>query len=305
MESTISFTSTRDGNGEIYLIDPNNSNPRRLTTSTDGDALPTLSPDGKKIVFDSNRNIAGAPINRSDLFVMNADGTDQTFLVRGSSATWSPDCKQIAFHASASGTGTPLRTDPGSATTDSDLFIVNVDDLLDGADQPTNITTSTDKIDDDADWSPDGHTIAYTAHDVGDHPFLSNTAEVYLIDADGSGTPTPLTDNNEEERAPAWSPDGERIAYMCRIGGGATDFETCVMNADGTGVQQLTDNTVGDLAAGWSPDGQHILFVRPVPGAGQQLFVMNADGSNQTQLTFPPGFNTLAQWGELRVHAAP
>jgi TolB protein len=305
--STIAFSSTRDGNLEIYLINPDGTNPRRLTDNTDGDALAALSPDGKKVVFDSNRNRAEAePVNTSDLFVMNTDGSEQTFLTRGSSATWSPDSKNVAFHASASGSGTPLRTDPGSATSDSDIFIGNVDDISGGLAQTTNITNSPDKIDDDPSWSPDGQTIVYTAHNVGDDPpappFLSNTAEIYLRNADGTGAPQQLTFNDYEERGPDFSPDGTRIEFMCRIGGGSADFEICLMNTDGSGLTQLTDNSIQDLSANWSPDGHKLVFHR---GPLNELFVMNADGSDVTQITNTVGLNLLASWGELRVHVTP
>jgi TolB protein len=325
LESTIAFSSTRHDptanpfvSAEIYLANPDGTNVRRLTENTDSDAFAVLSPDGKRIVFDSNRNrAAGEPRNTSDLFVMNTDGSEQTFVTRGASPTWSPDSKKIAFHASASGTGTPIRTDPGSATTDSDIFVANVDDLLAGVEQPRNITNSWTEIDgqkiripDDPEWSPDGQSIAFTAHDVGDEgpnypnrPFISNSAEIYVLNADGTGTPRRLTHNNEEERALSWSPDGTRIVFSCLIGGGTADFEICVMNADGSGLVQLTDNSLPDLGATYSPDGQQILFQSTlVPGSGQpQLFVMNADGTQVRQLTFPPGINLIPNWGELRV----
>jgi TolB protein len=317
LESTIAFSSTRDDPtgvpvadaAEIYLMNPDGTNPRRLTDNTAGDGFPNLSPDGKKIVFDSDR--FSGHINNTDLFSMNADGSEQTFLTHGSSATWSPDCKTIAFHASASGTGTPTRTDPGSATTDSDIFVANVEDLAAGVAVPRNITNSPDKIDDDADWSPDGQSIVYTAHDVGDDPpappFISNTAEIYVISADGTGTPSRLTDNTYEERAPAWSPDGSAIVFSCRTGGGTTVFHICIKEVGAPATdppQQLTSSPFGDLTPTWSPDGSQILFHRNKPAAqgGPQLWVMNADGTGQTQLTFPPGINLLAHWGELRVH---
>src|SRR5262249_30746690 len=147
----IAFTSTRDNPtgtpqlaAEIYLMNPDGSDPQRLTDNAYGDAFPMLSPDGKTIVFDSNRlttdlftDSHGNPIlNISDLCVRDADGKNQTLLTRGSSAPWSPDGNSIAFHASASyyatgglETGLPIRGDPGAPAGDSDLFVANVDDL--------------------------------------------------------------------------------------------------------------------------------------------------------------------------------
>ena len=132
LESTIAFSSTRESStAEVYLMKPDGTDARRLTTDNAwGDGFASLSPEGKQIVFDSAR-LSGA-VNDTDLFVMEGDGSGQLFLARGSSATWSPDSRYIAFHASVSGTGTPIRDDPGSATSDSDVFVANVDDLLAG-----------------------------------------------------------------------------------------------------------------------------------------------------------------------------
>lgn len=308
LASTIAFTSTRDdpaaaipfNAAEIYLLDPDGAHPRRLTVNADGDGFAALSPDGKNIIFDSNRlRTETDPLNTSDLFVMNTDGTDQLFLTRGSSATWSPDSKRIAFHASASGTGLPIKQDPGAATFDSDIFVADVDDLLGHVQPPRNLTNSPDKIDDDADWSPDGQKIVFTRHDVTDNQINSVTAEIFVINADGTGL-SRLTFNTEEERGASWSPDGTRIVFSCRRGG--SDFEICVMDADGTNQQQLTDNTVPDLTATFSPDGQKIVFHRALLPGQNQLWTMNVDGTEQTQLTSAPGVNLLANWGELRAH---
>jgi TolB protein len=291
---------------EIYLIDPDGTNPRRLTDNQAADIFPTLSPNGKKIVFDSNRNRGTGPLNTFDLFLMNTDGTEQTHLTRGGGATWSPDSKRIAFQASASGTGQPiLPTTPGSATSDSDLFVANVDDLLKGVEAPRNVTSTVDFIDDDPDWSPDGQALVFTRHDA-DEPDHGNavSAEIYRLSVDGTGATQRLTFNDYEERAPDFSPDGTRIVFMCRID--HADIELCVMNADGTGLTQLTFNTTGDLGPNWSPDGQRIVFQRPVGGGRNQLFVINADGTAMTQLTGlagtdPQGWNGFVSWDLLRI----
>jgi len=308
MISTIAFASTRhDSTGhlsldatQIYLMNENGSNIRRITENKFADNFPALSPDGNMIVFESNRlRTAGEPLNTSDLFIMKSDGTGQTLLTRGSSASWSPDGKMITYHASASGTGLPIRPHPGAATRDNDIFVLNINDVLNKSAKPKNITNSPMAIDDDPDWCPVCDKIVFISHSVTDDDLNSVTAEIYVMNADGSGKPERLTNNAEEERAPSWSPDGKRIAYMSRKGG--NDFEICLMNADGTGQVQLTDNNVGDFTCSWSPDGKKIIFHRPDGrGTGRfQLWLINSDGTNEVQLTNPPGINGFPNWGKL------
>ncbi len=306
--STIAFVSTRDDvvtspflmSGEIYLMDGDGSNARRLTDNKWGDGFPSISPDGQRVIFESNRFRRGdEPVNVSDLLVMNIDGSDQRRLVRGSSATWSPDSRSIAFHASASGAGALTRPHPGAAASDSDIFVMNVDEFLRNGAPPKNITNNPAAVDDDADWSPDGKTIVFTSHSVTDDPIDSKTAELYTINADGTGPPTRLTHNEEEERAPAWSPDGKRIVFCCKRGGGR--FEICTINADGTGEMQLTHSTLPDLTPTWSPAGDKIAFHRPAGARGSfQIWSMNSDGTGEAPLTTGPGWNAFPHWGQIR-----
>jgi Tol biopolymer transport system component len=321
---------------EIYMTGSDGTDPRRLTSNTAADLFPALSPDGKQIAFESNRNHldTGEPRNTGDLFLMDTDGEAQTLLTRGSSPTWSPDGKYIAFHASAtyyaSGgleTGLPIRSDPGAPTSDSDIFVANVDDLMSGAVSPVNLTNSPETIDEDADWSPVAAQIAFSSHLSGAD--LSHT-EIYVTNVNGTGQQR-LTSNDYEERAPAWSPDGRRIAFMCSLGPinprtGQRFFEICLMNADGSGQVQLTYNSTLNASPSWSPDGRKIVLHRnPQP---LELWVIDladltcsADGSctcNNSALDNPTnscatpltplfqdggvlGQNVFPKWGVLRV----
>lgn len=70
------------------------------------------------------------------------------------------------------------------------------------------------------------------------------------------------------------------------------------MNADGSGQKRITNNRVAELTVAWSPDGKKLIFHRAIGGVGKfQLFTINADGTDEKQFTFVPGFNGFATWG--------
>jgi Tol biopolymer transport system component len=338
---------------EIYMMNTDGSNPIRLTNDGFADGFPVLSPDEKgKIVFDSNRIAisAGGTQADSDLFLMkvrhSADDTADgplfpTPLTRGSSATFDPTGKFIAFHRSASGTyGTRIagRPEPGGPTTDSDIFLVNLDDLLEKGQLPVNLTnglTSTPGVrgpyaSDDADCSPDGKWLAFTSR-IPNVPFSQSNAGIYVVNLmTGVVTKlTNLTNSGTEERSPAWSPDGKRIVIM-RRNVEPTGFEIWVLGLSVDPLTEtitvetetrLTNNVFPDLSPGFSrPTGEEILFhtTRPPPTGiplrnVPQIFVMNADGSNQRALTgllAPPGALQTGQslfpkWGRIAVGRDP
>jgi Tol biopolymer transport system component len=316
-------TSLINAAAEIYLIAPDGT-ALRLTDNADRDTLPALSPDGKgTIVFDSNRvrRFASPPEpNSSDLFVMKLDGSHQRFLTRGSSASWSPDGKSVAFHRSASDQFVPPvgNPSPGAPTNDSDIFIVRV---RQGEPPPTNLTfEEADRvyINEDADWSPDGKRIAFARRSVLDNNFPSNSGDIWVMNADGTGKQrlTGLTGDIFEDKSPAWSPDSQFIAYSCRLGhanvAAQNPPEICVIKADGSDpYPSVLTNTPaqGELGPHFVPslDGNKILYQRPLPGHGQQIWIMDADGQNQTQLTSgtdgtnPLGTNQFPNWGVIKI----
>ena len=101
----IAFTSNRDGNYEIYVMDPDGTNQARLTDNSHDDYSPSWSPDGTKIAFQSNRD------GNYEIYVMNADGSNQTRLTDNSkndrSPSWGPGVA------------------PAPAEADSNTFVIN------------------------------------------------------------------------------------------------------------------------------------------------------------------------------------
>jgi Tol biopolymer transport system component len=109
--------------------------------------------------------------------------------------------------------------------------------------------------------------------------------EIYTVNPDGSGL-TRLTYSDGADIAPAWSPDGTRIAFGCGIGPAGSGVITvgssdiCVMDADGRGLVRLTNDPVSDGEPAWSPDGGQIAFRR----AGD-IYTLKPDGTGMTRLT--------------------
>jgi YD repeat-containing protein len=111
----------------------------------------------------------------------------------------------------------------------------------------------------------------------------ANNHEIYLVNPDRTGG-TRVTNNTWEDKDPAWSPDGTRIAFYSAQHG---NNEIYVMNADGSSPRRLTTDPASDWYPSWSPDGR-IVFVR-----GAEIWVMNSDGSGQRKLITEPGFNPV------------
>jgi len=108
---------------------------------------------------------------------------------------------------------------------------------------------------------------------------LDGDAEIFVMNADGTEVRR-LTDNDDADMLPIWSPDGDAIAFGSDRDG---DEEIFVMNADGTEVRQLTNNGAV-MVWRWSPDGESVAFMGGRDGDAE-MFVANADGTEVRQLT--------------------
>jgi Tol biopolymer transport system component len=159
-------------------------------------------------------------------------------------------------------------------------------------------------------WSPDGAQIVFGALRERDGGRQSRFA-LYVVDVDGTNrhriTPFPV---NAGRYGVDWSPDGSMITFSTRLNSprGQLHPQVWVVHPDGTGLVQLTHASVhGDIAVGpkWSPDSREILFegYHPEIGAAgrEDLWIINADGTGLTQLTYPlpslRGGEHDAAWG--------
>ena len=245
---------------DIYLLDPTGTEAVvRLTEGSEWNMNPVWSPDGSRIAFSSTRDG-----NAFELYVMNADGSEQTRLTRGgvapSSFVWSPDGTRIAFGradglfvANADGSGERRLTDAG------------------GPD-----ATGVPIYDHPHAWSPDGSTILFgtTRHQKWAGNLETMTAEMaipelYTINA-GGGREARLTENRLGEHLASWSPDGREILFVgFRLGppirpGSSVhngEYGLYLMTAEGKKLRKIADSGFGDPV--WSPDGSTIAFTRP------------------------------------------
>ena len=267
----IAFVSNRDtlgtSNLEIYSMNPDGTDVRRLTDHPRPDEEPSWSPDGSHIAFSGTRD------DQYGLYVMDADGSNVRRLSEGrfffptGSPSWSPDGTQLVFEGN-----------PG--VTANDLYLVNAD----GTGQ-RKLTDTPDVREFTPAWSPDGSRIAFTQLVPPCTTVVCNF-EIFTIGLDGSGK-TRLTHDSDQDSHPDWSPDGARIAY------GSLDgvTEVRVMSAAGSDDHGFAPPALGYTPA-WSPDGRQIAW----SGFGNEVNVMNADGSEQRNVSNSAAFDVQPDW---------
>ena len=290
----IAFTSTRDGNEEIYVMDDEGSNQRRVTVHRGVDEYPAWSPDGKKIAFVSNRNNVNK--GHRQIWVIDAGGKNPIRLTDGLVDTypdWSPDGRKILYDAHLVPEDHELA--PGGIV------------LMDADGKDKRLLTPNGGH---PSWSPDGKRIAFIAgRNAGDDH------HIYLMDADGRNR-TQLTHDVVHKRFPSWSPDGKRIAYV-------GENVIWVVDSGGENPRQLTGLVPGEHPT-WSPDSESIAFhsfgkdrgisgiytVDVTDGAIAALqvdpvfFSLDPDWLYSEGLSVSPEGSQITIWGRLKKFAS-
>ena len=240
----IAFISDRDGDWEIYVMDADGSNQTRLTNnvgvvlqggphSTLQESGPSWSPDGSKILFTSDQD------GDTEIYVMNADGSNQTKLTDNEvpdwQSSWSPDGTKIVF----------VSPDDAKAYA---LYIMDAD----GSNRAL-LETQYPAL--QPEWSPDGTEILFerlAGHDYGGR-----------INVDGSNERM-AGDGFWYKRNPSWSPDGSKWIYCFCVSGTQKSIQSG--NINGGTATWIIDNNSGstgktDIQPKYSPNGEYVTFV--------------------------------------------
>jgi len=268
----IAFVSFHHGNAEIYTMNIDGSNVRRITNHPAFDNYPVFSPDGTQIAFQSNREN-----ERTEIYLQNLNNDLPPVKIsrfEGDTAIapkcWSVDGTEILFINNQNGKDQIMqaRVEPYPARL-----------VLDDAETDLNIPR----------LAPDGKQILYEAR------LPDRSIEIRLTDLETKKrtrsifkTAPDYTPNHL--LTPAWSPDGGAIAFVHKVGGNSEIF---IINADGSHLKKLTNEPLQDSSPVFSPDGKEIFFARYFYDKSR-LYRMNIDGSNQRRLTEKEGFEVGA-----------
>jgi len=253
--TAIAFYSDRDGNKEVYLMDYDGHDQRRLTAHQSISMSPSWSGRGESVAYVSFVGGKGPALYLADV----ASGRKSPLVTDGSlnaSPSFSPDGRRIAF---ARAIGSNI-----------EVFVCDRDG--------SNVRrlTNSGGIDTNPAWSPSGQEIAFTSS-------RSGTPQIYVMDSEGANLRR-VTFEGEYNDGASWSPDGTRLAYATRVE--RNRFDIAVLDLVSLGAKRITAGNGSNEAPSFSPDGRRIAFTSTRAG-GTQIFALRAaDGGGVEQLTF-------------------
>jgi dipeptidyl aminopeptidase/acylaminoacyl peptidase len=268
---------------------------------------PQISPDGAQIIYTRQWVDKQADRRESSLWIMNADGSKNRFLVRGSNARWSPTGDRIVYTAQGEPRG-------------SQIFVRYMD-----AEGATSQVTRVEKAPGTVTWSPDGTRIGFTMNVEAktvwsikmprapegarwvETPRIVERLDyrqdgtgfdddayrhVFVVPATG-GTPRQLTDGNWNHNGVEWTPDGKQILFgSLRMENAEYEWresEIYSVNVDTGAITQLTKRKGPDGNPQVSPDGKRVAYTgndwSKNTWQDSKLYVMNIDGSNPRMIS--------------------
>ncbi|MDA8560993.1 Tol-Pal system beta propeller repeat protein TolB [Nitrospinae bacterium] len=255
-QTQIAFLMEESAGKEIYLIDFDGYNLRRVTHDNTVNLSPAWSPDAKWIMYTSYA------AHNPDLIMIDTSGQQRQTIHRlpglNAAPAWSPDMQSIALVL--------------SRDQNSEVYILNKDRQLERLTRHFNIDTSPT-------WSPDGKKIAFTSDRSG-----TGAPQIYIMNSvkgDRSQV-TRISFDSRYNDNPAWSPNGDKIAYTSREG---RKFQIRIYDLNTHKSQLLTSGFGSSEQPSWSPDGRFIIY-RKRENNGYNLFIRKLGSGEARQLTF-------------------
>jgi Tol biopolymer transport system component len=294
----IVFTSARNGDGDLYVMNPDGSGIRRITTTAGPSRSGSgkFSPDGRQLLFQSNRegvwepirnppaNVFPAPTQQYSVrvYLVSVDGGEPTRVSSGPGMDQVPVFMRDGTRFSFTGT----------RDGNFEVYLASV------ASADVKRLTFNNATDFATDWSPDGSKLLFQSNraafgKVGAN--LQTEFDVFAVGPQGENDDdvVQLTDSPGFDGMAVWSPDGTKIAFVSARAGGPQVF---TMNADGSAVRQLTTSAGGNYEPAWSPDGKAIAFVS-VRDQNAEIYSIRADGTGERRLTTHPAVDMAPAWG--------
>jgi TolB protein len=274
-KTRIAFVSDRDTTKEkpakeLYIVDYDGFNPRRVTVNGSLNLLPTWRPDGKAIAYVSYRQ--GSPrLFLAKIFegqnvpnLSGEKGDGQAF-----SPSFSPDGKSIAFASNRSGS--------------TDIYVAGAD----GA-SPRRLTT-TQANDTAPCFSPTGQEIAFTSDRTG-------TPQLWQMDVDGLNVRRLTIGSGNWNDGCAWNPAKQysEIAYTARLDAGG--FDIAIIDLATRQVRQITQGRGSCEYPSWAPNGRHLVFSCKRNNRWE-ITIADRDGRSLQTLATGPGNNVQPDWG--------
>ena len=280
----IVFSSSRDGNLEIYAMDSDGSDQIRLTHNEARDSSPVWSPNGQQIAFHSKQD------ENLEIYVMDANGSNQRNLTRhpelDGSPDWSPDSKQIAFTSSRNG------------EVAFNIFVMDADGR--NVRQLTRLKYAVSPQ-----WSPDGKQIAFVAA-------LVNNGEVYVMDANGTKRWQVSHPNPDAGMFlyDAWLPDGKQIVYLEAIGDSVKNATAVIATLDTRRREVVKHERVPlpkmDLGwTAWGADGKSILVTLRKEEENWDIYRFRFSDGQLIQLTDHPASDGSPNEWNSRLPVSP
>jgi TolB protein len=264
----IAFTSTRGGNKEIWVMDYDGANQRQLTSLRSIALTPRWSPDASRIAFTCYPTTGAQLSAQICMYSLLTERmiTWPRFRGTNSSPAWSPDGTKVMFMSSMSG--------------NPELFVAEAD-----GSQVRRLTHSVGASTSPA-WNPKtGQRVAFIS-DRGGLP------QLYTMDAGGGDVVRVTLPDMGYIIDPAWSPNGQLLAFSWRRPGG--NYDIYLMEIASQQLVELTRDAGRNERPSWAPDGRHIVFESTRSGT-RQIWSMLADGTGVRQLT-TQGQNESPNW---------